>query len=140
MPIREIVADEDVRRSFAVIRQLRPHLAEDEYVTRVRAQRAGGYRLAVVEENGTVHAAAGFRILDMLVQGRHMYIDDLVTDETERSKGHGDALFDWLRELAAADSCVMLELDSGVQRTRAHAFYFRKRMHIASFHFKLDLR
>jgi GNAT superfamily N-acetyltransferase len=140
MPIREIESDEDVRQSFPVMHQLRPHLEQAEYVTRVRAQRAGGYRLAVVEEDGVVRAAAGFRILEMLVQGRHMYIDDLVTDDAERSKGHGDALFDWLKQLAMDDACVMLELDSGVHRFRAHGFYFRKRMHIASYHFKLALR
>ena len=78
--IREITTDEDVRRSFQVMRQLRPHLEEDEYVRRVREQRALGYRIAVVEEDGEVRAAAGFRILDMLVQGRHLYVADLVTD------------------------------------------------------------
>ena len=138
--IREITDDADVRRSFAVMKQLRPHLEEDEYVTRVREQRSGGYRLAVVEEAGVVRAAGGFRIMEMLVQGRHMYVDDLVTDETERSKGHGAALFDWLVDLAKQEGCVMFELDSGVHRFRAHAFYFSKRMHIAGYHFKIDIR
>lgn len=138
--IREITSDEDVRRSYPVMKQLRPHLGEDEYVRRVREQRAGGYRLAIVEDDGVVRAAAGFRIGEQLVQGRHMYVDDLVTDERERSKGHGRALFDWLVALAKADGCVMFELDSGVQRFRAHAFYFEKRMHIAAYHFKMDIR
>jgi GNAT superfamily N-acetyltransferase len=138
--IREIISDEDVRRSYAVMRQLRPHLEEDEYVRRVASQRAAGYRLAVVEEHGIVRAAGGFRIQEQLVQGRHMYVDDLVTDETERSKGHGRALFDWLVALAKADGCVMFELDSGVHRFRAHAFYFEKRMHIAGFHFTMEIR
>lgn len=138
--IHEVTTDEDVRRSFPVMRQLRPHLEEDEYVRRVAAQRGGGYRLAVVEEDGIIRAAAGFRIQEQLVQGRHMYVDDLVTDESERSKGHGRALFDWLVALAKADGCVMFELDSGVHRFRAHAFYFEKRMHIAGYHFTMEIR
>ena len=138
--IREITTDEDVRRSFQVMRQLRPHLEEDEYVRRVREQRALGYRIAVVEEDGEVRAAAGFRILDMLVQGRHLYVDDLVTDETRRSKGHGGLLFDWLMDEARRNECATLELDSGVQRLRAHAFYFAKRMHISAYHFRIDTR
>ena len=138
--IREITADDDVRRSFAVMKQLRPHLEEQEYVARVRQQRAGGYRLAVVEEDGVMRAAGGFRVIEQLVQGRHMYVDDLVTDESERSKGHGAALFDWLMALAKDEGCVMFELDSGVHRARAHAFYFAKRMHIAAYHFKIDIR
>ena len=137
--IREITSDEDVRRSFHVMRQLRPHLEEDEYVRRVAQQRAGGYRLAIVEEDGVVRAVAGFRIMEILVQGRHMYVDDLVTDETERSKGHGRALFDWLFDVARRDGCAMFELDSGVQRFRAHAFYFDKGMHIAGYHFRMKI-
>lgn len=138
--IREITSDEDVRRSYPVMKQLRPHLDEDEYVRRVREQRAGGYRLAIVEENGVVRAAGGFRIGEQLVQGRHMYVDDLVTDEAERSKGHGRALFDWLVALARANGCVMFELDSGVQRARAHAFYFERGMHISAYHFRMEIR
>jgi GNAT superfamily N-acetyltransferase len=138
--IRELFDDRDVRRSFGVMRQLRPHLDEDEYVRRVREQRAAGFRLAVVEEDGAVRAAAGFRIIEMLVQGRHLYVDDLVTDETRRSKGHGGLLFDWLMDEARRNGCATLELDSGVQRLRAHAFYFAKRMHISSYHFRIDVR
>ena len=138
--IREIHSDDDVRRSFAVMRQLRPHLAEEEFLERVRSQRKDGFRLAVVEEDGEIRAVAGFRIIEMLVQGRHLYVDDLVTDETRRSKGHGGLLFDWLIEEAKRNGCATLELDSGVQRTRAHAFYFAKRMHISSYHFRIDTR
>src|SRR5687768_18283722 len=76
--VREIESDDDVRRSFAVMRQLRPHLAEDEYVARVRSMRPGGYRLAIVDEDGDVRAAAGFRLIEMLHQGLHLYVDDLV--------------------------------------------------------------
>ena len=138
--IRELHTDDEVRRSFAVMHELRPHLTEDEYVARVKSQRPNGYRLAVVEEDGVVRAAAGFRIIEMLVQGRHLYVDDLVTDETRRSMGHGGLLFDWLMDEAKRQGCATLELDSGVQRLRAHAFYFAKRMHISSYHFRIDVR
>jgi GNAT superfamily N-acetyltransferase len=138
--IRELFSDEEVRSSFEVMRQLRPHLSESEYVERVRRQRAGGYRLAASVDGDTVHAVAGFRIMEMLVQGTHVYVDDLVTDERLRSKGHGAALMDWLLALAKAEGCATLELDSGVQRFRAHAFYFAKRMHISSYHFRIETR
>ncbi len=139
--IRELVDEGDVRRSYDVMRELRGNLSEDDYVAQVARQRGEGYRLAVVEDekDGTMTAAAGFRIREMLFQGRHLYVDDLVTAETERSKGHGDALLTWLLQLAAHESCTALELDSGVQRARAHAFYFSQGMHIAAYHFALDL-
>jgi hypothetical protein len=41
----------------------------------------------------------------------------------------------WLRQLALAEGCDALDLDSGVQRHLAHRFYFRYGMQIAAYHF-----
>jgi GNAT superfamily N-acetyltransferase len=139
MQIQLAETDRDIERCFPVMVQLRPHLAADEFLDLVRRMMEGGYHLAYIEDVGTVQAVAGFRILEMLSRGRFMYVDDLVTDAAARSRGYGDALFDWLAKYAHSHACEQLELDSGVQRFGAHRFYFRKRMHIASYHFSLQL-
>ncbi|MDX2024572.1 MAG: GNAT family N-acetyltransferase [Deltaproteobacteria bacterium] len=130
---------EDHRLCFPVMKQLRPHLTEDEFVERVGRQAREGYLLAYLEDEGEVRGVAGFRIFECLHQGRFLYVDDLVTDERSRSRGYGDKLFDWLAAKARADGCEALTLDSGVQRHDAHRFYLRKRMRIASYHFSLPL-
>ena len=139
MLIALATADDEIAATFPVMHQLRPHLAAAEYVGRVKRQQALGYHLAVLEEGGTVRAVAGFRVLDQLVRGRVLYVDDLVTDAEVRSRGHGDALFDWLVAHARTLECGALELDSGVQRHGAHRFYLRKRMDITAYHFVLPL-
>lgn len=137
MSIRFAISDADVASCFPVMVQLRPHLREEEFVTRVRDLERNGYRLALLEAGGRVQAVAGYRILEMLSRGRFLYVDDLVTDEAVRSQGHGAALLDWLHEQAREAGCRLLDLDSGVQRTGAHRFYFGRRMHIASYHFSV---
>jgi GNAT superfamily N-acetyltransferase len=137
--IRELIENRDVAASYNVMRQLRPHLTQDDYVQRVARQRREGFRLVAVEIGSVVRAVAGFRIREMLYQGRHLYVDDLVTDEAERSKGYGQELMDWLMALARSEGCATLELDSGVQRFRAHAFYFATRMHVVGYHFQIAL-
>jgi len=132
-------SDADIARCFAVMVQLRPHLAEPDFVARVRRMQAGGFHLAGLESDGAIRAVAGYRYLDKLFSGRTLYVDDLVTDATQRSRGHGRALLDWLADQARAHDCAVLELDSGVQRLEAHRFYFRERMHIASYHFARKL-
>jgi hypothetical protein len=69
-----------------------------------------------------------------------MYVDDLVSDEACRSQGAGKMILDWLAAKAASLGCTALTLDSGVQRQRAHCFYFREGMHIPSFCFKKELK
>jgi GNAT superfamily N-acetyltransferase len=131
--------DEAILRCFPVMRQLRTHLDDADFVAAIRRQAAGGYHLAYLESSGTVCAVAGYRFIDNLFSRRILYVDDLSTDEAVRSRGHGGRLFDWLVEEARAAGCEALELDSGVQRFDAHRFYLAKRMVISSHHFRLTL-
>lgn len=132
--------DTDIAAAWPVMSQLRPHIPESDFVSTVRAAQALGYQLALHREDGNVVAVAGFRILHQLVRGRVLYVDDLVTDASTRSHGHGHNLLAWLIEQARSEQCAALELDSGVQRHDAHRFYLRERMRIASYHFVLDLQ
>jgi GNAT superfamily N-acetyltransferase len=63
-----------------------------------------------------------------------------VTDETARSRGHGEAMLHWLIDYARRENCDEFHLDSGVQRFGAHRFYLNHRMDITSHHFALRLR
>jgi GNAT superfamily N-acetyltransferase len=130
---------EEISRCFTVMSHLRPYLVESEFVARVRAQQAEGYRLAYVEDDGAVVAVAGYRVMGMLATGKTMYVDDLVADEARRSRGYGKTLLDWLQEQAQAEGCETFSLDSGTHRQEAHAFYFRERMRVTSFHFAKQL-
>ena len=121
------------------MRQLRPSYTAGDFVTRVRLQEQGGYRLAMLVEDSRVVAVAGYHLGENLAWGRFLYVDDLVTDDAQRSKGHGARLFEWLRASAGEAGCDELHLDSGVQRFEAHRFYLRHGMTIASHHFKLEL-
>jgi GNAT superfamily N-acetyltransferase len=139
LTIRVADSDADIERCFPVMTQLRPHVERAAFVDTVRRQAEGGFVLAYTEVDGVVEAVAGFRLIDNLVGGRVLYVDDLVTHAGSRSRGHGKALLDWLATRASGAGCQFLELDSGVQRFDAHRFYFTNRMHISSYHFRLKL-
>lgn len=138
--VDRIETDAQILDTRQVMRQLRPHIAEEEYLPTVRRMMASErFCLAAVRENGIVRAVAGYRFMEMLYCGRILFVDDLITDERTRSQGHGKRLLDWLQEEARAQNCDELHLDSGVQRAGAHRFYFRAGMTIAAFHFRKKL-
>jgi len=138
--VRFAGTNSELERCYRVMVELRPHLTQDAFMRATRRQdEQDGYRLVYVEDEGEVMAVAGFRIMQLLVTGRTLYIDDIVTAEERRSRGYGKHLFEWLARHARDQECKTIELDSGVQRTAAHRFYFRQRMHISSFHFRLKL-
>lgn len=140
MRIRLAGNRQEFGRCHAVMAQLRPHLDEQTFVEQVRRQAAQGYRLAYVEDDGVVVTVAGFRVKETLGRGHFLYVEDLVTDAGVRSRGYGEAMFEWLLEYARSNRCATVEVESGVQRFDAHRFYFRRGMHIARYLFSLSTR
>jgi GNAT superfamily N-acetyltransferase len=130
---------EEIARCFPVMLQLRPHLVEAGFVDRIRRMQQEGFHLAFLDDAGAVRAVAGYRFYDKLHSGRNLYVDDLVTDSDDRSRGYGGKILAWLTDEARANGCVQLELDSGVQRFDAHRFYFRERMHVSAYHFVIPI-
>ena len=92
--------DEEISRCFPVMSELRPHLQADSFLALVRGMELQGFRLAFIEDNKQVVAAAGFRIFTSLFMGKNLYVDDLVTTGQSRSAGYGKIMLDWLRDVA----------------------------------------
>ncbi len=122
-----------------VHRQLRPQLPADYIATMLNISSQGG-RMVVAAEAGVPVGVAVFRIFDNTHLGRQLYVDDLVSAESSRSLGVGHALMVWLENHARTNGARELTLDSGVQRHRAHRFYFREGMQISSYHFSKSLK
>ncbi|MEO8411264.1 MAG: GNAT family N-acetyltransferase, partial [Propionivibrio sp.] len=120
-----IDAPDWLARAESVHRQLRPQLPRN-YAVRLTEIFAGGARMALVVADQAVLTVAVWRVLENTYEGRRLYVDDLVSDESRRSQGAGKLMLDWLQDQASALGCDVLALDSGVQRARAHRFYFRE--------------
>ena len=122
-----------------VHRQLRPQLPADYADKMHRVFRDGGEMCLAVRDEGVVGVAV-FREFENTHIGRRFYVDDLVTDESERSTGAGRALLDYLSKVARERGCPGLDLESGTHRTRAHRFYFREDFFITAFSFRKELQ
>lgn len=118
-----------------VHRQLRPQIPQD-YVGAMQGICDDGGEVAVAVEEGHVAGVAVFRFFRNTHVGKRCYVDDLVTDEKRRSHGVGHALIAWIEAEAKARGCPGVDLESGVQRSGAHRFYFREGFAIPSFSFR----
>ncbi|MCP4424371.1 MAG: GNAT family N-acetyltransferase [Chloroflexi bacterium] len=128
--------DAEIARCFPIMAQLLPNLREEKFVSHVQRLMKKGYALAYVKDEADICAVAGFRIVEMLSSSEpYLVVDEIVTDESKRSRGYGDALFEWLITYARQHSCRQIHLDSSVRFVEAHRFYFRQRMHIQGYHF-----
>jgi len=135
MEIKICASDDDIAKCWQVIVELRPHLIESEFINTVKEMVSEGYQLAFIEEDGKAAAAIGYRYLQYLYNGKHIYIDDLSTLPEARGMGHGGALIDHVCELAKQKGYGFVTLDSGHQRFAAHRLYLNRGFTIASHHF-----
>ena len=120
-----------------ILRQLRTQFSQTALIEKIRQQQESGYQIAYVEQDGQVLCVAGFVIGEKLAWGKHIYVDDLVTDEQYRSTGAGGHMLAWLKNYARDNQCKQIHLDSGVQRFPAHRFYLNHGFNIASHHFSI---
>ena len=137
MEVRLVESDAQLEMISGVLLQLRSSFDKESLVAQIKEQQKRGYELAYVESDGTVLCVAGFVVSVKLAWGKHIYIDDLVTDERYRSSGAGGRLIDWFKSYARERGCKQIHLDSGVQNFAAHRFYLRRGFNIASHHFSI---
>jgi len=123
MELIELRTEAELKEAFPVMRELRPHLDEAEFLTRLAAMMPAGYRLFALRDRGDIVAVAGIEIATDLVAGRHLWVHDLVTAERVRSRGYGARLLADVEQLARREHCALVALNSGVQRVDAHRFY-----------------
>jgi GNAT superfamily N-acetyltransferase len=94
---------DEIAATWPIMRQLRPHLEAETYLALVgRLQAERDFRLARMAVDGEVVAVAGLRLGEWLHGGRYLEIEDFVTSEDCRSKGHGSALSTGSRRSRAA--------------------------------------
>lgn len=135
MQVRIAENTEELRVICPVLLQLRPQYSKATLLSQIQSQQVDGYRVAYVEDRDNVLCVAGFVMGQKLAWKKHIYVDDLVTNEAHRSAGAGKFLIDWLKQYGRDNDCQQLHLDSGVTRFGAHKFYLREGFDITSHHF-----
>lgn len=132
--------DPEIDSCYAVMAELRPHLSREEFLAQVKRQvDASGYQLVYLMDEGEVKAVAGIRIAEWLARGMSLDLEDLVATESDRSKGYGGQLFDWLLDYGSQRGCTEIRLVSHVTRFRAHQFYLKKKMVLDCHFFSMPL-
>ncbi|HMF70156.1 MAG TPA: GNAT family N-acetyltransferase [Flavitalea sp.] len=131
---------QDLPRLWDVIQLLRPHLSYESYLEMATEMLSTGYQVAFVEVNGKPVSAIGYRHLQFLFNGKHIYVDDLSTLAEHRGKGYAGRLLDYVVEEAAGNGYNSVTLDSGFQRQVAHRLYLNKGFVISSFHFMKQIQ
>lgn len=140
MEIKLCTSEADIAKCWQVLFELRPHLLAVEFVPMVSEMISEGYQLAFIEEDGKAVAAIGYRYLQYLYNGKHIYIDDLSTLPAARGKGYAGKLLGFVEAEARAKGYTAVTLDSGHHRYDAHRLYLNNGFKIVAHHFSKTLK
>jgi GNAT superfamily N-acetyltransferase len=122
--IRELSTEMDWLAAYPVMKQLRTHLSQERFLELTReATVSEGYKLAALYEEGKIMAVTGFMPMITLYNGKSIWVCDLVTDSSVRSKGYGEKLLNYVETWAKNNGYDIISLSSGLQRLDAHRFY-----------------
>lgn len=124
--ITELTTIKQWVQAFPVMKQLRTDITEQTYLNLLNEMRKEGYRLFAFSINEQIVSLAGFCIRTNFYHKRHVYIYDLITDSSHRSRGYGENLLRYIHHWSLENGAEIVELESGVQRTEAHRFYEEK--------------
>ena len=134
-------SDKEILACFQVLKELRPNMEGNSFLATIRLMQTEGYVLSYIKAEGEVVSVAGFRIcLNLAAEGKALYVYDLVTNERQRSNGHGASLLENIVAHAKEANCKCVHLDSNVIRHKAHKFYLENGFDIVAHHFLLKLK
>ena len=139
MQIKIAKTGEDISKAWEAISLLRPHLQREQYPLLMQEMFTSGYQLAYIEEDNKAVSVIGYRHLQFLFNGRHIYFDDLSTLEAFRGKGYASQLLNYVLQLAKEQNYEFVTLDSGCHRYDAHRLYMNKGFVIQGYHFSKKL-
>lgn len=120
MQVRELSSDAEITAAYPLARELRDRIREDSFLAEVRRQQSESYRLYGGFEGERLVSLAGVRRSHTLSRGEHLFVDDLVTAEAARGRGHGAEMMRGLAAVAAAQGIPRVYLDA---RLTAKGFY-----------------
>lgn len=121
--VKELLDNEELLKAFPVMKQLRSHLVEETYLNLILAMKKEGYKMFALYLDEEIVGVAGLVKLTNLYYGKHVWVNDLVIDENQRSKKYGQTLLSFINEWAKENGCDVVALSSGLQRVEAHKFY-----------------
>ena len=132
--VRELVTEE-LPLILPLIERHNPRIDPAELRRRLEAMIPHGYHCIAAFDGGRIVGVAGYWLGARFYCGEYMDVDNVVVDESIRSRGIGLKLMEWLHAKARELGCKVVMLDSYVTLARAHKFYFRQDYEILGYHF-----
>jgi len=135
----KIASENEIKHCYEILHQIENSLTNEQIHKIISDQLKSGYKLIYVQCEDEVICVAGFSIRRNLTLGKHLYLDDYVTEKSVNTPAAGKTLLDFIKLYAKQQGCNSIHLDSYINRDNAQDFYISQDFKLISHHFSMDL-
>ncbi|MEH7458178.1 GNAT family N-acetyltransferase [Bacillus sp. JJ1127] len=140
MNIREVKTEAQLHEVLPVLQQLRTALSKEEVSSLFQQMKEENYKLfSLCNNEDEVVSLAGVAVCTNFYNKKYVFVYDLVTAESHRSKGYGKVLLLYIEKWGIEKGCSSIVLTSAFSRVDAHRFYEREGYDKVSYSFHKEL-
>lgn len=110
--VLQVETESDWLAAAEVLRELRPTLEPEKFLSRKAELTEMGFRLVALRKAGEILSVASFTVSPHALHGAELLIHDMATVERERGKGHAQKILDFLELIARGRDCFRIFVHS----------------------------
>ena len=131
---------EDIDRILPLVQELNPELSARTIIENQKEMfRLSTYRcFGLFQGDNLIGISSGW-ITIRHYSGKQLEIDNVIVASKYQSKGYGARFIELMEQLSREQGCNTLELNTYLNNSRSHKFYFTQGFKILGFHFYKDL-
>lgn len=120
---------------YPFIRKINAITPDDLLRSRLQEMFDQNYKCLGIYYDNNLIGICGLWFMTRHYCGRSIEADHVIIDESYQGEGIGNKLFEWIFDYAAKNNIEAAELNTYVENTRSHKFYYNLGYEIKGYHF-----
>jgi GNAT superfamily N-acetyltransferase len=114
--------DISLEDAYEILSDVEPDLSRGEFLAQYKDRLKGDVKILGLFDKESLCNVTVVSIQENDIQGKYLYLYDLVTHKKKRKKGYGKEMLKYVQNLAIYNGCSKITLNSGLHRTDEHKF------------------
>lgn len=132
----ELLTFEEIPKIAQLGQELNPNLSLEEINSLlIKMFDFNNYYCFGLKSNNQLIGVSSGWITIKLYSGKQLEVDNVIIDKNFQALGYGKKFFSFIESWALKNDCKSIELNTYVQNSKSHRFYFGLGYSILGFHF-----
>ncbi len=136
----ELLSIKSLTKICELTQQLNPNLEKEEQLKRQTEMfEFENYRCFGFYSDDALVGVMSIWITVRLYSGKQIEVDNFVIDTSHHNKGYGKKFLNLVQQWAQEKECISMELNTYIENSKSHKFYFNEGYRIMGLHMQKDI-